>query len=62
MRFQCRRREVSKEMLQLGVRKNTRLVALEPKWLRLMMMMMVMMIMVMMMVVLVVMIDDDGWW
>ena len=46
-------------MLQLGVRKNTRLVALEPKWIRLMMM--VMMIMVMMMVVLVVMVDDDGW-
>ena len=49
--------------LRLGVRKNTRLLALAPKWLRMMMMMM-MMIMMMMVVAVVVMVmvmggDDD---
>ena len=48
-------------MLQLGVRKNTRLIALEPKWLRLMMMtMMTMMMMVVVAVMVMVMDDDDG--
>ena len=68
------RGRVAKKMRELGVRKNTRLTALEPKWLRLMMMMMVVMMMMMMvmMVVVVVMMgpshgscggdgdDDDG--
>ena len=56
------RREVAKEMRQLGVRKNTRLVPLEPKWLRLMtmtMMMMMMMSMVSMGVMVMVMDEDD---
>ena len=46
------RERVAKKMRELGVRKNTRLLALVPKWLRMMMMMM--MIMMMMMVVAVV--------
>ena len=47
-------------MLQLGVRKNTRLVALEPKWLRLMMMMMVMMMVVVVMMMMMVMDNNES--
>ena len=46
------RGRVAKKMRELGVRKNTRLPAPVPKWLRMMMMMML--IMMMMMVVAVV--------
>ena len=56
------RERVAKKMRELGVRKNTRLLALVPKWLRMMMMMMIMMMMMVVAVVVMVMVmggDDD---